>query len=488
MNQDYLNKKKKLKTLIENHFLENDSELIDDVKEINSIELLTPNRLDVCFKIFFLKYRNHIEISHKLYKDHIYAITNGSIKEYGKPEKNDISKFLKSFLELEKSLLKNKFDQKISILPIGTDNTVLDGAHRLSISVMNSLKVKTQKFKIKDSSYNWNFFLKRGIRKQFIEYAAKEFCIYNKNSFAAIIWPVSKDFSNDILKEFSEKNIIYLKKIKLNNFSIKNILIQVYKDHSWLGNTENGYDGIISKFSKIYETHGELTLIFFTSNSFDKVSILKEKIRSIVGIGKHSIHITDNQKETEIVADIFLNKNALEFYNSPDMFKFINSYKLLNTFKKTIIQKGLNLNNFILVGSLPFSLQGYIKANDLDYITNYDSIKFKEPLNSHNDYLDLYDKRKNEMIFNPEFHFIFDGIKILSNDLNLNFKKNRGELKDKILIRKYAKSISISLKILEIVNYITSIKYKIIVLIIKYSKVTGTYEFLKNLYKTTKKL
>ena len=38
------------------------------------------------------------------------------------------------------------------------------------------------------------------------------------------------------------------------------------------------------------------------------------------------------------------------------------------------------------------------------------------------------------MIFNPEFHFIFDGIKILSNDLNLNFKKNRGELKDKILI------------------------------------------------------
>lgn len=488
MNQGYLNKIKNLNHLVESHFLENDSELIGDIKEINSTELLTPNRLDICFKIFFLKYRNFTKISYDLYKDHIYAITNGSYKEYGKPNKNTISKFLNSFIKLEKSILKNQYDGDISIIPLGIDNTILDGAHRLSISIINSLKVKTQKFKHKDSKYDWNYFLTRGIKKEFTEYAVKEFCIYNKNSYAGIIWPVSKKFTNEILKEFLGEEIIYLKKIKLNNFSIKNILIQVYKDHSWLGNMDSGYDGIVSKFSKIYKPHGEITLIFFTSKSFKRVSLLKEKIRKIVGIGKHSIHITDNQRETEIITNIFLNKNALEFYNNSNMFRFSFSYELLRTFKTSIIKRGLDPNSFIVVGSLPFSLQGYLKANDLDYITNNDSVNFEDPFNSHNSYLKLYEYEKNELIYNPKFYFVFEGIKMLSNEINLNFKKNRGEIKDKLLIKKYAKSNPASLKFLEMWNLAINIKYKIIVLIIKYSKATGTYGFFKFIYKIFKKV
>jgi len=327
------------------------------------------------------------------------------------------------------------------------------------------------------------FFLQRGIKLDDIEIAVSEFCNYNKKIHVALIWPVSKEFTVKIIDEFEPNSIVYIKKLKLTNHAFKNILIQVYKDHSWLGQIEKGYDGIISKFSKIYKPHGELTIVFFTSESLKQVIDLKEKIRNFIGLEKHSIHITDNKTEAITVSKIFLNHNALEFYNNSNNFKFPESHKLFISFKNELVNNGYDLNDFIVVGSMPFSLQGIIEANDIDYITSINFKTSNKKFNTHNKYLFDYGVELNELIYNPKNFFIYEGIKFISNELNLKFKKSRGEVKDKLLIKKLKKENSISTLFLEFENFIINIKYKIIVLIIKYSKLTGTYNFFKSIYK-----
>jgi len=484
LKQSFTNKKQ-LFGLIEDHFFKkiNDEVLI---KEVESWELLTPNRLDICFKIFFLKNRNKISNIEKFYKDHIRVMTNGLFTEFGNPEKNSFKVFKKKFIELELEIRNNHFDDSKSLLPLGKNQTILDGAHRLSISILNNLKLKVIETNIEDSNYNWNFFSQRGIKLDDIEIAVSEFCNYQKKIHAALIWPVSKEFNFKILDEFDPNSIVYIKKLRLTNQIIKNILIQVYKDQSWLGQIEKGYDGIISKFAKIYKPHGEMTIVFFTSESLKQVIDLKEKIRNFIGIEKHSIHISDSKAEAITISNIFLNQNALDFYDNSNNFKYLESHKLFLSFKNELLKNGYNLNDFIIVGSMPFSLQGIIEANDIDYITSINFQNSNKKFNSHNKYIMEYGVKLNDLIYNPKNYFIYEGMKFISNDLNLNFKKTRGEVKDKLLIKKLKKEKSISTLLLEIENYAINLKYKIIVFIIKYSKITGTYNLFKFLYKKIK--
>ena len=139
MNQNFINKNQ-LVGLVEKHFF-NDISENSIIKEQDSWELLTPNRLDVCFKIFFLKKKDKISNSEKFYSEHISVMTNGLFREYGNSKKNSFKVFLKNFIDLEKAMDKNYFDELKSIIPLGRNNTIIDGAHRLSISILKNIKI-----------------------------------------------------------------------------------------------------------------------------------------------------------------------------------------------------------------------------------------------------------------------------------------------------------------------------------------------------------
>ena len=66
---------------------------INKGNKINSRDLLSHNRLDVVFKYAYLKYKKLIpELAKSIYKQHIYAITNGTYKE-GNTSKDSFKKF-----------------------------------------------------------------------------------------------------------------------------------------------------------------------------------------------------------------------------------------------------------------------------------------------------------------------------------------------------------------------------------------------------------
>jgi len=471
--------------LFENHIVNKNSSFELKYDYIDPRKLLSANRLDIGFKLFYLNNREYInEFSVKIYKSHIRAITDNSFKEFGNNTKSDFKKFLDEFLTIEASLLKNEFDTDASIIPVSENNVLLDGSHRLSIAVKNKIQIAIQKFDLKHPAYNWKFFRDRGVAKNHIEIAVNQMVQYSNNIYTAFIWPKAKNNTQSFLESISEDKLLYIKKVKLGTNGGMNLLTQLYKDQEWLGGIEQGYNGAISKLSQTFDSSGILHVVFFFEENQSKVMSIKKMFRDKIGIGKHSIHINDNKDETLLISQLILNRNSIAFLNDSKILRFKENINLISSYKSLIDKKNLDIQNFVICGSMPLSLYGLTKAGDIDFLT-IENIEFLEPgLNSHNGYLKHYNQSLNELIFNPENFFYFHGIKFLTIDNIIIFKKNRGELKDKLFLENYKANKSYyKVYLLGFLSTLSLYRFKALALIIKYSKILGVYNFLKFFYK-----
>ena len=93
------------------------------------------------------------------------------------------------------------------------------------------------------------------------------------------------------------------------------------------------------KQQKLFKIFSEIHLIFFKEDSIEKVNNTKDNLRQLFGIGKSSIHITDNNFETEILSKLVLSKNGLHFLNNSNPFKFEKFHSNLYKIKEYLISK-----------------------------------------------------------------------------------------------------------------------------------------------------
>ena len=141
------------------------------------------------------------------------------------------------------------------------------------------------------------------------------------------------------------------------------------------------------------------------------------------------------------------------------------------------------MNDIVIGGSFPLSLYGYIPSLDIDFLSIEINKDLDKEICSHNSYEKFYNKPLNELIYNPDNYFYFNGIKLLKLDIIIEFKRNRNEIKDKLFLESYKPRSSFRLFLMYILNNLSLLKYKLLALIIKYSKILGLYNFLKFFYK-----
>ena len=474
---------KSLKNLVNDFILNKDIKVRINITKDDPINYLTPNRLDIGFKLFFINLiseENTFPL--KIYKEHIRAITNGTFKEFGNEDKDSLRKYIDDFKNTDKSI-KNEFDSSKSIIPLGKRNTIVDGSHRVTSAIINSKKITIQKFNIEDPNYNWEFFKKRGVNSNYIDIAVNEFLKYSEKYFAAFVWPVASENINMIIKTLGTENILYVKKLKLSANGGHNLLTQLYKGQEWLGGLEESYNGAISKLSKTFNSKGIIHVIFFRQKTIQKVIDNKKKIRNKIGIGKHSIHINDNKEELKLINEIVLNNNSIKFIDKGKTFKYKKTIDLVQKFKSKVDRLNFDIENFVICGSTPLAIFGYCNSNDIDYLSTYDINEISDDISSHKMYAHFYKKPINELIFNPENYFYFNGIKFLTTNNIIEFKKNRGEPKDLWIIQKMNNNNKFKLIFTSIINYISLFKYKLVGQIIYLSKPLGLYNFLKEIYK-----
>lgn len=293
-----------------------------------------------------------------------------------------------------------------------------------------------------------------------------EYIKFREKTFCLTIWPYVGNDLSQLLKFLSNYGIVYyVKKIKLNYNGALNLVHQLYSDTKRFPTI----DKLKEKLDYLGWKEGEsnyVRAIFFENTSNEVISgsqaHLKTKIRQFLLNtvsnknlrGDDLVHINDYYYQTIEYSKIFLHKKTISFLKKQNLKRHLNDNLAncrlyFNTIKQWMIQNidQIDYERFLFFGSLILYVYGLRNCRDIDgLVYGSDNIRTPNMINKTAEYFynntkfffgslgimntkywkDEWDtkdigwlkimgiKHKDEMIFNPENHFYFNGIKILT--------------------------------------------------------------------------
>lgn len=284
--------------------------LTDDVVEervVDTKSLLNPTRFDLFAKLYYIRNRkeNPAE-SERIYKEHIKAF-NPDLKEPGREDKNGVDDFVSSFNQLINQFETQDFNTDVSLVPVTEDRVILDGAHRVATLAYYDKKVGIARCKgIKPKAdFDYLYFKNRGLSWSTMDVIANEMVRWVPNVYVACLWPKMKDKSDAHMLIEQQFRIVYEKALHVNLTSFRSLIKRVYEGQPWVNEPES----VNHKSLQCYDFKGQILFLFFVANSLDEVLTVKEKIRDMYDVGKHSLHITDSVEETRAIAECVLDEN-----------------------------------------------------------------------------------------------------------------------------------------------------------------------------------
>ena len=256
-----------------------------------------------------------------------------------------------------------------------------------------------------------------------------------KDIYMFIFWPIAStidryhEAKEEIKRQFKVR---YEKTIPITRRGMKNLFFHAYRTEPWIGKPWNHFVGVGRYADKAYVADRGAYVLWVESSDADRVLKVKEDIREKIGIGKVSLHSTDNQEETIFLSKVLLNENSVACLNHSRPDKYYSFFNLLQRFKCDVIEKGLNLDRIILDSEAVMSLYGVKKVRAIGFLTDYNNLKWECDQNIENKEKDLkyYKNSIEELLYNPENYILFDDIKFISLDVLEDFKKKRGTDRD----------------------------------------------------------
>ena len=399
---------------------------------VDAKQLLTYNRLDLGFKLFFLDvWEYYPSLAKEIYKEDIRAQTIDSFIEPDTPEKNSFEAYLDDFINTYESIASEGFDHHTSLIPLASDGTIRNGAHRVASAIALGEKVAVKKQQLPSISPDFTVYHERNVDERITEIAVNKFIEYANDVYIAFLWPSGKAHLEKTQSLID--NVVYRKKISLTYKGAFNLLFELYKHMDWVGSEGDGWFGLKQKLTECFPSLNGLVVLAFQGSSLEEVREIKEKIRDINGIGFSSVHITDTKEEAIEISELIFNDNGLHFLNFGDPRVYCSSVYLENLANR-VEQSSIDSEKFVLSGSFLLELYGLRKSRDVDCLCALSEKNglLKLGIDIHDSQLEYYQADKNRIIYDPRYYFIYRGIKIVSFDQLYKMKCVRGEQKDLI--------------------------------------------------------
>jgi hypothetical protein len=323
--------------------------------------------------------------------------------------------------------------------------------------------------------------------KKDIDWAANALIFALKGARIFIIWPKAFESSAEVESLFSE--ILYIKEIETNFQGLQNIVRNVYHGETWAKEKK----GIKEKslFCSSGNQIEKLKVIVIKGEVNETHKKLKEEIRSFLGYSNHSLHSSDDHKETIRLSKILLNENFINLIPNIPL-------NLNNTFfKMTNKHSSKKINNsfvdyYVLTGSSILGLLNLRQCNDIDVLEYGNKVLEKYPqYGSHDNQKKYYSINIEKMIFDPENFFYFNNIKFLSIDNIIKMKTKRREPKDQgdvRLLDNFSSNSLIENYLLWFHSNIRQLQWNIKLFIIKSLKLLGIFSHVRSIYHQIKRL
>lgn len=400
-----------------------DSKTPFSIEKLPATELIVPQRLDVLIKVYYVETKvkgYHMEFSKELYSKHISSITQFTNSENGQSNKKGIEAFLNVFDELIESFSKEGFNDEVSLIPVSADGIILDGAHRLACAIFFNKEVSIIRFNhIKIGNvdqpgiYDYNYFRNYLLDQKYLDVAVQSYIRYSKkNIYIACIWPAAdnKQKRDLAIQTIAEKHpVIARKDVMLSFFSFDRFVSQVYMHDDWVGSIENNFSGSQGKSKLTFKENRPSSFLLFEGPNKEDTLKLKDEVRAIFNIDKHSVHMTDNTEQTKFIVDIVFNNNSILFLNHANPGKFAKD-----------VRKLYNKNNGAMYG---------VDASR--------AVWGLKTLNTENLFL-REDVLKNDMSLEsvsiiPDTHFYYLGMRMFMPEKNIVHQYLKGDVSGPLL-------------------------------------------------------
>jgi len=426
--ESYLLKKSELKNYIEPFIFEQLNKETYTCKRKSANSLLTWNRFDLAFKLFYLDMKaKNLKLATDIYAQDIKAQTLGEFKEFGSTTKDSFEAYIQEFETTVNSISENGFDSQKTLIPLANNSSILNGAHRVASAIHLNKTVTCVELELEPYIIDYKYFYDRDVSSDTLDIVANKFIEYADNVYLAFLWPSGIGFKEEAENKFS--NIVYKKDIRLNAKGAHNLLTELYKHMDWSGNPEDGYKGIHQKLLECFPNFETVRVIAFQADSLESVREIKENVRQIYNIGFSSIHITDTKEEAIRISRLIFNENGLHFLNNAEPYKYLFLHQELQKFLEFISKNKISIDDVVIDSSTILAIYGIRKNKDLDYLS-LNNIATQEDYDSHESELKYHCVNNEDLIYNPKYYFQYKGLKFISFSQLYQMKKKRNEEKD----------------------------------------------------------
>jgi hypothetical protein len=335
-------------------------------------------------------------------------------------------------------MLKVGFDSEKSVLPVVPGHNILiDGGHRLGTALALGIPVACEYINLQianNSQYSAEFFkkvLSPGLAEEYLDAMALEYATLKGNTYIVSLFPIGNAKYADVKKILSDFGaIIYEKELYLNKYGPRNYTFISYEEEGG-GRQENDYSRPNSQADGWFpKGEGKVKIILYECESLSKVVKAKSLIRELNGT-RYSIHINDRHDETVKVAQTVFLKNSIHWLNNAKILFFKNFDKYIKQYKQWIADANLNPELLCIDSSAILSAYGLRDCNDLDFLSLHDVSSNNPYIADHREELKFHAFSKEDIIFNPNNHFYYRGIKFAALHVVRAMKLKRNEEKDR---------------------------------------------------------
>jgi len=407
----------------------------------NPKDLLRFNRFDVAAKHLMLRHAQsgyQTTFGLNVYAEHI-KVWNG-FKEYDNPDKNSLDSYVKEFFKINDSIKEKGYDPELPPVPVNKDGYLLNGAHRLASCILNGKNINYEETVSPNAgqedctSY---FFRNQGMDTRICDSIAVEYAKLKENSFIVTLFPAAtiQDNINDIRTIIMENgDVVHEKGVMLKGDGPLNLIRQMYDGEPWGGDFSNNFSGFALKEKYCFSPSPDSPVYAFLVefDSVGKAHEVKRLIRDVYGISNHSVHINDTHEETLKLARVFFNDRSLHYLNSAVIQNYPRYNHLLGELKDWMAENKYDSDEVCVTASSVMSAFGMREGQDLDYLYGGNVVPMQgNPLISeHNKEIANYTVGKDEIMYNDNNHFYFNGVKFASIGVIHELKSKRSEPKD----------------------------------------------------------
>ncbi|OGN62125.1 MAG: hypothetical protein A3F09_02820 [Chlamydiae bacterium RIFCSPHIGHO2_12_FULL_49_11] len=405
---------------------------------IDPVHLLTHDRFDAAAKYIYAKYQLkhyrtqwHVD----LYKKHL----ENWISFYNtEPLKIGFPAFLSAFNTLIKSLQNKRFDPTY---PIDINNLGLacNGSHRIGtcLAMQIPVKVRVESGEGSPSMTASAFRNLYSLEEKYLDHMAYEYAKLKDNTVIVSLFPAGYQFRKEVENILNKYGtVVHDKDIWLTESGCLEYIRLVYNGEWWTGSYLDNFQHSKAKaalcFPRDLRENSPVKVYLYECETEAIARVAKEAVRTLCNYGNESVHINNNHNQTKIIAASVFNENSIAFMNKKKLNIHPQFHQYMKNLHAFIGENPIDPEEICIDTGCVLAAYGLRDTKDIDVIhkcplpSTYQSYN----VDSHNPHLHHHSKPLDEILFNPENHFYYQGIKFVSIDLVRKMKWDRHSEKD----------------------------------------------------------